>query len=112
MSNRGHGSTAHGGKPVGRRVRVPRGAREPIKVYINGMEQTRGEDYTMHEGGIVFRDPILKEDLSELPAIRKFLLGLGLVGSYQRNETVDVEYMLNGRKEFASDLPVLPDQER
>ena len=109
MSNRGHGKTAHGGKPVGRRVRVPNGAREPITVYINGMEQSRGVDYTMHEGEIVFRDPILKEDLSELSAIRKVVLGLGLVGSYQRNETVDVEYTLNGRREFASDLAVIPD---
>ena len=108
MSSRGHGKAAHGGKPVGRRVRVPAGAREPIKVYVNGMEQSRGEDYTMHEGGIVFRDPILKEDLSELSAIRKVVLGLGLVGSYQRNETVDIEYTLNGRREFASDVAVIP----
>jgi hypothetical protein len=107
--NRGHGKSAHGGKPVGRRVRVPSGAREPIEVYINGMEQRRGEDYTMHEGDIVFRDPIIKEDLSELSAIRKLVLGLGLVGSYQRNETVDIEYTLNGRREFASDLAVIPD---
>jgi hypothetical protein len=107
--NRGHGKSAHGGKPVGRRVRVPNGAQEPIKVYVNGMEQRRGEDYTLHEGEIVFRDPILKEDLSELSAIRKLVLGLGLVGSYQRNETVDVEYTLGGRREFASNLPVIPD---
>ena len=107
--NRGHGESAHGGKPVGRRVRVPRGAKEPIRVYINGMEQTRGEDYRLHEGDIVFKDPILKEDLSELSPFRKLVLGLGLVGSYQRNETVDVEYMLEGRREFASDLPVRGD---
>ena len=112
MSNRGHGTSAHGGKPVGRRVRVPNGAGEPIKVYINGMEQQRGEDYTMYEGDIVFREPILKEDLSELSVIRKLVLGLGLVGSYQRNETVDIEYSLKGRREFASNLPVVPDQLR
>ena len=105
--NRGHGKSAHGGKPVGRRVRVPNGAMEPIRVYINGMEQVRDEDYRLREGDIVFEDPILKEDLSELSSFRKLVLGLGLVGSYQRNETVDVEYMLEGRREFASDLPVI-----
>jgi len=109
MSSRGHGREAHGGKPVGRRVRVPRGAGEPIRVYINGMEQTRGQDYTLHEGTVIFKDPILKEDLSELSMVRKLVLGLGLVGSYQRNETVDIEYMLHGRQELASDLEVVPD---
>lgn len=107
MGDRGHGKEAHGGRPAGRRVRVPRGAVEPIKVYINGMEQTRGEDYTLHEGEIAFRDPILKEDLSSLGPVRKLVLGLGLVGSYQKHETVDVEYQLDGRTELASDLDVI-----
>ncbi len=109
MSNRGHGREAHGGKPVGRRVPLPRGAQEPIKVHINGMEQSRGEDYKLHDGEIVFKDPILKEDLSDLTALRKLVLGLGLVGSYQKNETVDVEYMIDGRQHLASDLKVTPE---
>lgn len=109
MSDRGHGKEAHGGVPVGRRVRVPNGAGEPIKVFINGMEQERGSDYTLHEGEIVFREPILKEDLKSLGFVRKLTLGLGLVGTYQRNETVDVEYRIGGRTHLASDVPVLPD---
>lgn len=109
MSGRGHGKEAHGGKPVGRRVPLPRGAQEPITVHINGMEQQRGVDYKLHDGTIVFKDPILKEDLSELPLMRKLVLGLGLVGSYQRNETVDVEYHIDGKHQLASDLAVTPD---
>jgi hypothetical protein len=108
-SPRGHGKAAHGGKPVGRRVKLPRGAARPIVVYINGQIQKEGLDYTLHEGHVVFAEPILKEDLSELPFLRKIVLGLGLVGSYQRNETVDVEYSLGGKREFASDLPVIPE---
>lgn len=108
-SPRGHGKSAHGGKAVGRRVRLPRGAQRPIKVFINGQDQEEGLDYTLHEGEIIFREPILKEDLSELPLLRKMVLGLGLVGSYQRNETVDVEYLLSDGKQFASDLAVQPD---
>ncbi|MEO7197858.1 MAG: hypothetical protein ABIZ50_05235 [Solirubrobacterales bacterium] len=80
-----------------------------MKVFINGQEQVKGLDYTLHEGDLIFRDPILKEDLSELGAFRKLMLGLGLVGSYQRNEIVDVEYNLDGRVQLASDLKVLPD---
>ena len=109
MSERGHGREAHGGVPVGRRVKLPNGASEPIKVYINGMEQDRGTDYTLHEDEVVFRDPILKEDLKSLGLLRKLTLGLGLVGTYQRNETVDVEYRIGGRTHLASDLPVIPD---
>jgi hypothetical protein len=108
-SPRGHGKSAHGGKPVGRRVKLPRGAARPIVVYINGQVQKEGLDYTLDAGHVVFREPILKEDLSELPLIRKIVLGLGLVGSYQRHEVVDVEYQLEGRKQFASDLPVIPE---
>lgn len=108
-SGRGHGKEAHGGKPVGRHVKLPRGAQRPINVFINGSQQVEGTDYTLHEGEIVFREPILKEDLSELSAMRKLVLGLGLVGSYQRNETVDVQYQLGDRTELASDLAVLPD---
>ncbi len=109
-SPRGHGSSAHGGKPVGRRVALPHGAGSAVKVYINGQEQKQGLDYTVHDGKVVFREPILKEDLSELPLLRKLVLGLGLVGSYQRNETVDVEYTLEGRTHLASDLTVMPDR--
>lgn len=90
-------------------MKLPRGAARPIAVYINGHVQEEGLDYTLDEGYVVFREPIYKEDLTELPLIRKVVLGLGLVGSYQRNETVDVDYTLNGRKEFASDLAVEPD---
>lgn len=108
-SSRGHGQSAHGGKPVGRRVKLPRGAGRPIKVFINGQDQQEGLDYTLHEGTIIFREPILKEDLSELPLLRKLLLGLGVVGSYQRNETVDVEYALGDRRHLAPDLTVLAD---
>ena len=108
-TSRGHGKAAHGGKPVGRRVRLPRGASRPIKVYINGQLQKEGVDYTLHEGEAVFREPILKEDLSSLSPVRKFALGLGVVGSYQKNETVDVEYNLSSGRQFASDLPVIPD---
>ena len=108
MSERGHGKEAHGGVPVGRRVRVPQGATEPIRVYINGLEQQRGTDYKLHGNEVVFSDPILKEDLKSLGLLRKITLGLGVVGSYQRNEVVDIEYTIGSRTHLASDLPIIP----
>lgn len=108
-SGRGHGLSERGGKPVGRRVRLPRGAERPITVFINGTEQLEGTDYEIAGDLIAFREPIVKEDLRELGAVRKIVLGLGLVGSYQRHEVVDVQYRIEGRTEFASDLEVLAD---
>lgn len=109
MSGRGHGKEVEGGKPVGRRVRLPRGAQPPFRVFINGSLQEEGDDYVIEAGEIVFGEPIFKEDLRSLGAMRKIVLGLGLVGSYQRHETVDVEYRLGGRIQLASDLAVIPD---
>jgi hypothetical protein len=108
-SGRGHGTSEEGGKAVGRRVRLPRGAQRPIKVYINGSEQVEGTDYTLHEGVAIFREPIMKEDLTELGPVRKLVLGLGLVGTYQKNEIVDVQYQVEGKAHLASDLAVEPD---
>jgi hypothetical protein len=108
-SGRGHGLSEQGGKPVGRRVQLPRGAERPITVFINGTEQTEGADYEIAGDLVVFREPIVKEDLRELGTVRKIVLGLGLVGSYQRHEVVDVQYRIEGRSHLASDLDVIGD---
>ena len=108
-SGRGHGISEEGGKEVGRRVRLPRGAGRPITVFINGSEQVEGTDYDIVDGTVIFREPILKEDLSRLGPVRKVVLGLGLVGSYQKHEVVDVQYRVGGRNELVSDLEVIPD---
>ncbi|MCW2981414.1 MAG: hypothetical protein JWO14_3141 [Solirubrobacterales bacterium] len=108
MSHRGLGSEAFGGTPVGNRVAVPAGAREPITVYINGVEQTRAEDYDIADGEIVFREPIYKENLHELNWFRKFGLGLGLFGWYERNESVDIQFQSSAGIRLVSDVPILP----
>ncbi len=108
-SGRGHGPSEKGGKAVGRRVRLPRGAERPYTVFINGTEQVEGTDYEVGNGVVIFREPIVKEDLSELGPFRKVVLGLGLVGNYQKNEVVDVQYRIAGATHLASDLEVLPD---
>jgi hypothetical protein len=109
-SSRGHGISEHGGKPVGRRVRLPRGAERPFKVFINGSEQVEGTDYEIAGGDtVIFREPIMKEDLRGLGPVRKVVLGLGLVGSYQKHEVVDVEYRIGAGTHLASNLEVQPD---
>jgi hypothetical protein len=96
-----------GSVAVGRRVRIPRGAAEPIRVYINGIEQNRGSDYAITKGHVVFSRPILKEE--KLKGIRKAVLLIGVIGNYVRDEHVDLEYRLEGATKLASDVAILPD---
>ena len=95
-----------GSYAAGRRVRLPRGAERPIRVYVNGIEQTEGVDYEVRGGEIVFARPIVKETVT--PG-RWMAMYLGLFGTYRKNETVDVEYRLGGQTKLASDVEILPD---
>jgi hypothetical protein len=96
-----------GSYAAGRRVRLPRGAEPPIRVYLNGIEQAEGVDYELRAGGIEFARPIVKETVT--PG-RWAAMYLGLFGTYRKNETVDVEYTLGGAVKLASDVDVMPDQ--
>jgi len=93
---------------VGRRARLPRGAQEPIRVFINGVEQKRGVDYELVGGDIAFEEPIYKE--GKIKGWRLATLALGLIGVYKKHEVVDVEYSLSGARKFVSDLEVQPDE--
>jgi hypothetical protein len=95
-----------GSEAVGRRVRLPRGAEPPIRVYINGVEQTEGVDYGLREGQLLFARPIVKEKVG---VGRWMAMYLGLFGTYRKHETIDVEYRLGGKVQLASDVEVLPD---
>ena len=92
---------------IGRRVRLPRGAAAPIRVYINGIEQTEGKDYTLDSDGVLFDQPIIKE--GKLGGLRWLSMAIGLFGSYRKNETVDVSYSLNGKVQHVTDMKVTQD---
>jgi hypothetical protein len=93
------------GVEVGRRVRLPRGAERPIRVYVNGVEQREGSDYRVAAGEIVFSRPIVKE--GKVGGVRWMAMLLGLFGTYRKHETVDVEYRLRGQVKLVSDAEVL-----
>ncbi len=95
-----------GSYAAGRRVRLPRGAQPPFTVYVNGVEQAEGRDYRIRGEEIVFSRPIVKEE--KLSGIRWLSMLIGVVGTYRKHETVDVEYTLRGERKLASDLQVLP----
>jgi len=97
-----------GSEAVGRRVPLPRGARPPITVYVNGIAQQEGADYEVRNGELVFNRQIIKERVG---VGRWAAMYLGLFGTYRKHETIDVEYRLEGdsKAHLASDLEVLPD---
>ena len=97
-----------GSEAVGRRVPLPRGARPPITVYVNGVAQQEGEDYELGDGELVFTRPIIKERVG---LGRWAAMYLGLFGTYRKHETIDVEYRLESddRPHLASDLDVVAD---
>jgi hypothetical protein len=91
---------------AGRRVRLPNGAERPIQVFVNGLEQREGADYTIHGREIVFARPLLKEKLS---GGRWLAMTLGLFGSYGKNETVDVHFRRAGKTQVIADAEILGD---
>jgi hypothetical protein len=95
-----------GSYAAGRRVRLPAGAEPPYVVFINGVQQAEGRDYDVEGRQVVFRRPIVKEKIG---TSRWLAMYLGLWGTYRKNETVDVQFVRDGRTDLRSDLPVEPD---
>jgi hypothetical protein len=70
------------------RVRVPPGVRPPFEVYLNGVRQQLGHDYTVEEGALVFSRELRKDRISGW----RWFLGAWGVGTYRQDDSVDVRY--------------------
>jgi hypothetical protein len=97
-----------GSYAAGERVKVPGGAEPPFTVFINGIEQSEGEDYSVAAGEIVFTRPIVKEKMG---TGRWLAMYLGLFGTYRKDETVDLQFQREGKVQLLSDLAIVPYQE-
>jgi hypothetical protein len=94
-----------GSYAAGERVKLPRGAEPPFTVFINGIEQSEGTDYSIEGGEIVFSRPIVKEKIG---TGRWLAMYLGLFGTYRMNETIDLQFSRDGKVQLVSDLAVVP----
>jgi hypothetical protein len=94
-----------GSYAAGERVKLPRGAEPPFTVFINGIEQSEGREYSIKGGEISFSRPIVKEKVG---TGRWLAMYLGLWGTYRKNETVDVQFVRDGKTQLVSDLDVIP----
>jgi hypothetical protein len=91
------------------RVPLPRGAEPPYRVFVNGVPQQEGVDYSVAGGELRFAKALEKEQLG---VGRWTAMFFGLFGSYGKNDTVDVQYRLAGREVSATGLEIIPPERR
>jgi hypothetical protein len=87
-------------------VDLPRGVGDRIEVYLNGVRQQEGRDYRRDDDLLVFDRPLAKE--GRLGFWRWASMVLGVAGTYRRNDSVDVVYERDGRRQVATGLPIRP----
>ena len=73
-------------------------------VFVNGVPQSEGSDYVVEDGQLLFERPLQKERLGFW---RWTAIFLALFGSYRKNDSVDVQYTLNGRTRVATGLDIV-----
>ncbi|MGH3077915.1 MAG: hypothetical protein ACRDPZ_06990 [Gaiellaceae bacterium] len=88
------------------RVRLPGDVVRPFEVYVNGVPQTEGGDFSVDGRTLVF-DRELKTE-GKLGFWRWTSIFVGVAGTYRQNDSVDVVYSRGGRKVVAAKLPLEP----
>jgi hypothetical protein len=91
------------------RVRLPRGAEPPYRVFVNGVPQREGTDFRVVGDELHFAKHLEKEKLG---LGRWTAIFLGLFGSYGKDDQVDVQYRLGATTAHATGLEILSDSEQ
>ena len=86
------------------RVGLPPGVGNRYEVYVNGVKQEEGTDFTRRGNELVFPRRLAKE--GRLGFWRWTSLFLGIAGTYRQNDSVDVVYDLGGRRTVVTGLPI------
>jgi hypothetical protein len=86
------------------RVTLPAGIRPPFEVYVNGVRQELGTDYRVSEGELLFERELVRQKLS----LWAWFLGFWGIGTYKRNDEVDIRYEVDGRPMVAHPDKITP----
>jgi hypothetical protein len=86
------------------RVKLPPGVREPFDVYVNGVRQELGTDYKVSAGELLFERELVNQKLG----FWAWFVGFWGIGTYKRNDTVDVRYEREGQPRLAHALEIIP----
>ena len=84
------------------RVKLPPGVKAPFEVYVNGVRQELGSDYEVRGGELLFERELVQQRLG----MRAWLLGFWGIGTYKRNDEVDIRYEVQGTPMVAQGLDV------
>ena len=90
----------------GTRVRLPADVVRPFEVYVNGVPQEEGEDFTVEGRTLVFERELRTE--GRLGFWRWTSIFVGIAGTYRQNDSVDVAYRRHGKPVVATKLPLEP----
>ena len=85
------------------RVNLPTDVGEPFTVFVNGVRQQPGTDFELRDGVLVFSRPLVKE---RKLGFWKWFLGAWGIGTYGRNDQVDVAWDVDGRPHVAHALDI------
>jgi len=86
------------------RVPLPQGVRSPFEVYVNGVRQELGVDYQISEGALMFERELVRQKLG----MKAWLLGIWGIGTYKRNDEIDIRYERDGAPMVAHALEIIP----
>ena len=87
----------------GSEVRLPAGVTAPFDVYVNGVPQREGTDFSVSDGRLHFGRELAKEGKL---GFGRWLMGAFGVGTYRQNDSVDVRYERDGRPMLAEGLEI------
>ncbi len=82
-------------------IDLPGFVEAPIGVFVNGVQLTEGDDFSFVGGKLIVKRELFKE--GKLGFWRWFLGAWG-VGTYRKNDTVDIRYTRNGASKILHDV--------
>jgi hypothetical protein len=86
------------------RVKLPSGVRSPFEVYVNGVKQELGVDYQISRGDLLFERELVRQKLSAWA----WFLGAWGIGTYKRNDEIDIRYEREGAPMVAHAVEIMP----
>ena len=86
------------------RVVLPPGVRSPFEVYVNGVRQELGVDYRISGGELRFERELVRQKLG----FWAWFIGFWGVGTYKRNDEIDIRYEVGGQPRVAHVTEITP----
>jgi hypothetical protein len=84
-------------------VPLPKGVTSPYTVYLNGVRQEPGSDFQVRGGALIFPRELVKEGKL---GFWKWFWGAWGIGTYGKNDQVDVSWEVDGRPRVAHALDI------